>query len=201
VSWQTGAEEDSSAPALDPVAAPNIMRIPAEASLVQAARDFFESWLIRKDYDAAFAYLSPNSYGCYALEHGDAPGANTNTDVAGRSLRGALASFGDGIPAARTLDGLIEAAEPVNSAIRVMDHPYSRQFSLSSLPDALADATECGARASGSSIPDPLPLQYGKGFGTTIRFKTRSGDPPVLRLLWRKEAGAWRIASYAVELP
>ncbi len=201
VSWQTGAEEDSSAPALDPVAAPNIMRIPAEASLVQAAHDFFESWLIRKNYDAAFAYLSPSSYGCYAVEHRDAPGAITNPDLAGRSLRAALAAFGDGIPAARTLDGLIEAAEPVHPAIRVMNHAYSRLFSLSSLPDALADATECAARANGNPIPDPLPLEYGNGFGTTIRFKTRSGDPPVLRLLWRKEAGAWRIASYAVELP
>ena len=32
-------------------------------------------------------------------------------------------------------------------------------------------------------------------------FKTRAGDAPVLRLLWRNEAGTWRITAYGVELP
>jgi hypothetical protein len=35
----------------------------------------------------------------------------------------------------------------------------------------------------------------------TVRFRTRAGDPPVLRTLWLKEAGAWRITAYDVELP
>jgi hypothetical protein len=82
-----------------------------------------------------------------------------------------------------------------------MDHSYSDVFSLSSIPNALADAAECAARAAGSSVPDPLPLEYGSGFGTTVRFKTRGGDAPVLRLVWRKEADAWRIRAYGVELP
>jgi hypothetical protein len=60
---------------------------------------------------------------------------------------------------------------------------------------------ECAARANVPTIPDPLPLEYGDGFGMTVRFKTRSGDPPVLRLLWRKENSAWRITSYSVEMP
>lgn len=82
-----------------------------------------------------------------------------------------------------------------------MDYPYASVFSLTSVPDALADAVECGARAAGTSIPDPLPLVYGHGVGMTVRFKTKSGDAPVLRLLWRNEAGTWRITSYAMEMP
>ena len=82
-----------------------------------------------------------------------------------------------------------------------MDHRYARVFSLTSVPNALADASECAARATGVSLPDPLPLEYGHGFGMTVRFKTKSGDAPVLRLLWRKDAGDWRITSYAVEMP
>jgi hypothetical protein len=35
----------------------------------------------------------------------------------------------------------------------------------------------------------------------TVRFKTRSGDAPVLRLLWRRETGSWRITSFFIELP
>jgi hypothetical protein len=200
VSWQTGSDDDTNAPAPEAVPVPTITRIAADASLVQAAHDFFDSWLVRKDYQAAFGYLSPRSYACYGAEHDDGS-ATTAPDVASRNLRAALESFGDRIPGQRALDSIIEAAEPAHSAIRVMDHAYSGAFSLTSLPNALADAMECVARANGSAVPDPIPLEYGNGFGSTIRFKTRSGDPPVLRLLWRKEAGAWRITSYAVELP
>ena len=74
-------------------------------------------------------------------------------------------------------------------------------FTLASVPNALADAQECAARASGGPMPDPLPLEYGNGFGMMVRFKTRNGDAPVLRLLWRNENGAWKITSYIVELP
>jgi hypothetical protein len=177
------------------------MRIRADPSFVQAARSFFEIWLVRKDYDAAFAYLSPKMYGCYDLERGQEESASTSLEDAGRRLRADLETSGKAVGPQRSLDPVIAAAEPVHQAIRVMDHPYARLFSLSSIPNALADAAECAARASGSIVPDPLPLEYGNGFGTTMRFKTRSGDAPVLRLLWRKENGGWRITSYAVELP
>jgi len=69
------------------------------------------------------------------------------------------------------------------------------------MPDALADAAECAARAAGTAVPDQMPLKYGAGFSMNIRFNTRSGDAPVMRMLWRKENGAWRITSYTVELP
>ena len=69
-----------------------------------------------------------------------------------------------------------------------MNHPLARVFTLTSVPNALADASECGARARGSSVPDPLPLEYGEGFRMNVRFKTRGGEAGVLRVLWRKEA-------------
>jgi hypothetical protein len=56
-------------------------------------------------------------------------------------------------------------------------------------------------RARGSSVPDPLPLEYGEGFGVNVRFKTRGGAAGVLRVLWRKESDNWRITSYDVEQP
>ena len=67
--------------------------------------------------------------------------------------------------------------------------------------DTLGDAVDCEARARGAVPPDPLPLEYGDAFGMTFRFRTQAGDAPVLRLLWRKEDGTWRITSYDVEVP
>ena len=171
------------------------------APFVKAARGFFESWLIRKDYETAFLMFAPESYACYDLERSQGEPAVPSADDAGRRLRMALEASGNAIGPRRSLDEVIEAAEPFHSAIRVMDHSDSDVFSLSNIPNALADAAECAARAAGSSVPDPLPLEYGSGFGTTVRFKTRGGDAPVLRLVWRKEADAWRIRAYGVELP
>jgi hypothetical protein len=74
-------------------------------------------------------------------------------------------------------------------------------FSLTSFPVALSDAVECDARARGAVPPDPLPLEYGDAFGMTFRFRTQSGDAPVLRLLWRREEDTWRVRAYDVELP
>jgi hypothetical protein len=70
-----------------------------------------------------------------------------------------------------------------------------------SIPNAIGDAVECEAHARGAIPPDPLPLEYGKAFGLTVRFGTGATEAPVLRMMWRNENGAWRIRSYDVELP
>ena len=199
VSWKTGADDESPAP--EPVAEPKVARIAVDPSLALAARDFLDLWLIKKQYDAAFGYLSPLAYGCYDLERDPAAPASTSAADAGAKLRAALVAASAAIGTGRKLDQIIEAVEPVHAAVRVMDHPAAKTFSLTSVPDALADAAECSARAKGSTMPDPMPLEYGKASGTTIRFKTRAGEAPILRLLWHKEDGRWRITSYGIELP
>lgn len=200
VSWQTAPEPDDT-PAPPVPTAPAVVRIKADLTLVHAAKSLLDTWLIRKDYDAAFRSLSTKSYGCYDLTRGpDAP-ASTSPEDAGKKIRASLERIGKWVGKTRQLDTIIESAEPLHSAIRVMDHPYSRTFTLSSFPTALGDAVECDARARGAVPPDPLPLQYGEAFGMTFRFRTQGGDAPVLRLLWRKEANAWRITAYDVEVP
>ena len=201
VSWRTGTTEDASTLAPEPVAAPGVVRIGADQSFVRAARDFLDSWLIRKNYDAAFAYLSPRSYPCYDVERSSGEAASGSPEEAGRKLRAALQVAGDKIGAQRNLAAAIEAVEPHTPEIRVMDHSDAHVFTASSVPNALGDAVECAARAAGKPIPDPLPLEYGNAFGTMLRFKTRGGAAPVLRLLWRQEGGAWRISSYGIEMP
>src|SRR4029453_11072658 len=89
VSWQTEPEPDKT-PAAPATPELKVERIKADLSLVQAAKDFVEAWLIRKNYDAAFRYLSTKSYACYDLVRGpDAP-ASTSPDDAGRKIRASL---------------------------------------------------------------------------------------------------------------
>ena len=177
------------------------VHVKGDPSLVGAATNFLETWLIRKDYDAAFAFLSARSYACYDLTRAAAEPASSSPDDAARRIRAGFERIGQSVGASRDLTEILAAAEPVHPSIRVIDHAHSRTFALSSLPAALGDAFECDARAQGVTPPDPLPLEYGTAFGMSARFLTRGGDSAVLRLLWRKEEGAWRIRSYDIEVP
>ena len=144
VSWKAEPAGDDTP---EPEAAPTVKvaRIKADATLVQAGKDFLESWLIRNDYDAAFRYLSPKSYACYDLTRSpDAPASTSLTD-AGQKLRANLERAGTMLGRQRTLDDVVEGVEPVHPSIRVMDHPLSRVFALASVPDALAEALDCSA--------------------------------------------------------
>jgi hypothetical protein len=200
VSWYVAPKPDETPEAPAPPES-KVVRITADLTLVNAAKNFVDTWLIRKNYDAAFRDLSTRSYACYDLVRGpDAP-ASTSPDDAGRKIRAGLERIGQWVGTERNLEEIVEAAEPLHPSIRLMDQPYSHMFSLTSFPTALGDAVECDARARGAVPPDPMPLEYGEAFGMTFRFRTQSGDAPVLRLLWRKEDSTWRVTSYDVDVP
>ncbi len=200
VSWKSEpAGEDTAQP--DEAPAVKITRVKADATLSTAAKTFLENWLIRKDYDAAFRSLAPASYPCYNPNRSaDAPAATSSAD-GGQQIRAALERAGKQIRAARRLDELVEGVEPVNPAVRLVDHPDSKAFALTSVPDSLADALDCSAPERLQQFNPNSPLVYGKAFGMNVRFLTKDGEAPVLRTLWRKEADGWRITAYGVEVP
>jgi hypothetical protein len=200
VSWQAEPDADRT-PAPPAPAEITVVRVTADLTLVHAAKSFLETWLLRKDYDTAFRYLSDRSYACYDVMRGPDGPPSTSPEDAGRKIRTRLERVGQWVGTAGRLETIVEPVEPLHAAIHVMDQPYSRVFSMTSFPTALADVMECDARARGVVPPDPLPLEYGEAFGMTFRFRTQAGEPAVLRLLWRKEAGNWRITSYDVEMP
>jgi hypothetical protein len=201
VSWQTEPEGDADTPAPAPPAVAAPLRVAAEASFAQAAHRFLESWLIREDYDAAFADFSPKAYACYDLVRAPGQPAAASLEDAGRKVRAALEQAGAEIGKVRSLEDVVTTAPPIHPAIRVMEHHYSRTFTLSSVSNAIADAADCTVRSRGERFAGEGPPEYGKGFGVTVRIRMRGGDPPVLRLLWAMENGAWRITVYDVEIP
>jgi hypothetical protein len=199
-SWQAEPDDDTRL-ALEAPIDVAVTRIAADPGLVAAGKAFLDAWLVRRDYDAAFGALSPKAYACYNLGRNPSQPAASSAEDAGRRLRAALEDAGNRVGKVRNLGDVVASAEPVHPALRVMDHPDSRTFALSSVPNALANAVECDARAKGTKPPREYPPEYGQGFGMNVRFLMRDGDGPVLRMLWRKEPGGWRITSYDVEIP
>jgi hypothetical protein len=94
---------------------------------------------------------------------------------------------------------------PVNSTSRLLRHAYSATFTLTSVtltsvPNGLIAAADGSVRARGERVAD-FASEYGLAFGQTFRFRTLGGETPVVRLLWVKEGGNWRIRAYDVEYP
>jgi hypothetical protein len=200
VSWSTGGEADAAdVPAIEAMAP--VVRVAEDPALSKAAKGFLEAWLIRKDYNAAFAFLSPASYACYDLERDPSQPAAASPAEAGEKIRAGLVRVGETVGKPRNLAALLAAADPFHPAVRIMNHPDSTTFTLTSVPNQLGDLAECSARAADAKVPGAIAAEYGQAFGLNVRFRTLSGDAPTLRLLWRNAGGAWRITSYMVEVP
>jgi hypothetical protein len=202
VSWRTDAEAEADrTPEPEAVATPSIVRIPADATLVQAATSFLENWLVRKDYDRAFAYLSPESYACYnPYRNPGAPPAASDADAA-RLIRAGLEAVGAQAGKVSRLNTIVTAADPTHPAIRLMQHASSRTFSLLSYADSVGRLASCTAPAGGPRYDPDAPQTYGSVFGMNIRFLTGAGEGPVLRTLWQKQSGQWQITTYDIEYP
>jgi hypothetical protein len=201
VSWKTEPEDDDAPETARPGAASApAPTAKAEPGLTEAARGFLESWLVRRDYDAAFRYLSPSAYACYnGSRNPDLPAATTPEESA-KAIRAGLERASREFGKPRTLDAVIMAVAPVHPAVRVINHPDARAFTLASVPNALAATEGCGAQIVGTTA-GATPAEYGKAFGVMLRFRTKGGEAPVLRLLWLKDGDVWRIAAYDVLMP
>ncbi len=202
VSWKTDAgDEPDRSPAPDEIATAAIVRIPADPTLVRAATAFLEDWLVRKDYARAFAQLSPMSYACYnQYRNPSAPPAESDT-AAAVLLREAMARVGAEAGKVSRLGLVVAAAEPVHPAIRVMRHASSETLSLVAYPDSFGQLAGCETAQDGLRFDPAAPQAYGNVFGMNVRFLTGAGEGPVMRTLWQKNAGQWRITSYHIEYP
>ena len=204
VSWRVDPEKEPAKedePTLVTAPAAPVAKIKADPGLVDAAHNFLDNWLIRKDYDAAFHYLSSRCYPCYdLLRSPDAP-ASTSAEDAGKKIRANLEDAGNKIGKRDSLDDVISSADPFNPVFRILEQPYSSTFTLVSVPNMIEQIKDCTVRASGKKFTGEMPPEYGKVYAMGLRFKTLDGETPVLRVIWMKENDAWRITAYDIELP
>ena len=82
------------------------------------------------------------------MRHPDAPAAASSADAAGL-IRAGLERAGTEVGKQTALSGLLSAVTPSHPAVRLLLHPYSQTFALTSVPNALARAMDCAARRAG----------------------------------------------------
>jgi len=178
-----------------------ITTIAVDQKFAATVKTFFTQWFIEKNYDAAFRHMSPKSYSCYNLYRNETVPEASSPQNAASYIRDSMARAGKTVGQRSRLDTLLAGVEPSNPIVRIMRHADEQTYTLTSLPNAIADLADCATRARDEAIPDDMPLEYGATYGASFRFRTKSGETPVYRTLWVEQNGQWRVTSYDVEEP
>jgi hypothetical protein len=84
------------------------------------------------------------------------------------------------------LTGAITSFAPRNPQQVVVDHPFKREFTLGPLQESMARQYLCT-----QTNPPTAGLEY---YGVLFTFRADEGG--TLGLLWVREDGKWKIASY-----
>jgi hypothetical protein len=155
-----------------------------------AAQEFLTDWLVRGDFRQAMEFLSPQSYACLNLDD-DSQEEALDSRQARETLRELMELTVHEMGDRDNLTEAIDEVIPWDKTVRVLSHPYERDFTVGEMRNEHAEQYICGeipARAEGTGD------EYGTYWGVIFRFKKR--DAGALGLLWKREDGNWRIMSY-----
>lgn len=206
VSYETepaGAEQTPAVPDIRPAGTTaELEKHPGDPSLVTATEQFYEKWLIKKDYEAASSNFLPQSYPCVNsnLEGDERP---QDLDGLARRLRESLARFGDHIGSITSLEQVITGADFWNPAVKELTHGREAAYTLLSIPDWMARDVDCqsqleGAEPTASAAREPI---YGDFAASAVSTLTIAGEPATLTLFWTKETGQWKIFAFEIVDP
>jgi hypothetical protein len=114
ISYATEPEVDTNRSARLPVApieTPAIAYDPGDKQMIQAAKDFFNKWFIRRRVDEAFRYLSPRSYACANLYRNDEVPLTRAATEAGQLIEIGMVQIANSVKPAGKLEKAIVAPE------------------------------------------------------------------------------------------
>ncbi len=157
----------------------------APERIEDAVQEFLTDWLVRREYDQALDALSPQAYACLNLD--DSAGDEALlADQSRQRLQEVMSYSVDQIGRKASLTDAIVAVLPRDPARTILDQPFSQEFMLTPVGDREAQQFLCG-----QSVTRPENPEY---HGAVFTFRHEGGG--ALGLLWNREGGRWRLASY-----
>jgi hypothetical protein len=150
-----------------------------------AVQEFLTDWLVRKQYDQALEFMSVHAYAC--LNTSDNNTKSPLDAIAARQQLRTLMEYATQRLGPKTeLTSAITAFPPRNPQQVVLDQQFKREFTVGPLPETMARQYLCSqTNAPGTG------LEY---YGVLFTFRVDEGG--TLGLLWVREDGKWKIASY-----
>ena len=166
---------------------------------VRTLNDFLTTWFVQRDYPKAESFFSDHCHDCTnTMSDRDQPIRTREEAVGyiGASIRQIAAS----VPVSSSLKDMITGVESWHTDVHVVDHPDREAYLLASVPDSIAEPLACKVRTPHAGIHADLPPHEKDLYLSAFHLNNNLEQPPVLFLLWAKEASQWRIVSYHVEL-
>ena len=169
----------------------------AMPELHDAMEEFLADWLVRRNIDEAMEFVSPNALACVNIDE-DAENEILSAAQAQAELRREMRQIAEAMGHPHNLTEVIDELRPWREALRVMSHPFEKDFTIIEVPDTFSKAFRCESRSEEEQrrALTGTNLQYGNYFGTLFRTKVEGNQGGALGLLWTKESGAWRIVSW-----
>jgi hypothetical protein len=150
-----------------------------------AAQEFLTDWLVRKQYDQALEFMSTRAYACLNTSDNNTK-SPLDASAARRQLRTLMEYATQRLGPKTDLTSAITAFAPRNPQQVVLDQPFKREFTVGPLPETMARQYLCNQ----TNAPAAGLEYYG------VLFTFRIDDGGTLGLLWVREDGKWKIASY-----
>jgi hypothetical protein len=197
------ASQDGAAPDLRSKPEPvTIRRTEGDERLITSVHEFLQSWLVDKQYEYAFSFMSPRSYACFNLFREPGEPKADSFERAGRLMLEAMRELGEQLGPLDSLETVIAAVQPQNPDLLLVSHPGDDAYTVMAVPDHVASGIDCQRIVDGLEPDESAGVpRYGHYYGTAMRFNLQAGESPVLALLWAREETGWKIVSYLIEEP
>ena len=174
----------------------DVIRIAGDPALIRVATAALEALFLRHDPAPIVAAMTEESLDCAfqstATEEHPAP-----ADPRGL-VRARAVEFAELAAPSATLEEVMASVAPGGSEVRLVRHAHEEAFSIFALPDHVAVTLDCKREwEPGDSIP-PAAVEetYGNHYAVVFELR-RAGDAlPGLKLVWTRESGEWRVASF-----
>lgn len=197
------SEERTNAPDLRPIeAGTTVRRQSGDPEVIAAVDRLYETWLVKKDYKAAFNTFLPQCYPCINLYLEENEKSEKSRDQ-GKRLREALSNLGDRLGAVKNLADKIRGVESWDPSMREIIHGREKTYSIYSIPEWMAEDGKCQNRVEGKEASPKTEenSSYGRYFGSGFTVRTVAGEAATLWLGWTKEKNQWRVFAFEVEAP
>jgi hypothetical protein len=184
--------------------APTLAYVEGDKDLIRAARSFYEDWFVRRRVEVAFQYVSPLCYPCVNLYRSEETPEPKTPEEEAKLIKVGMERIAEAAGSARKLTDAIVAPAPSHPDIKLVRQRDSKAFVIASIPDYMAAAANCASRTPGGDLAFTVPsegVKYGSYFATGFKMANEVEDSGVLWIVWSKQAGQWKIVSYALLTP
>jgi hypothetical protein len=166
---------------------------------IERITEFYQNWLVTRNYDKAISYFSPRSYACVQVAD-EAKSAVQDSKKAQRLIRDGLQKVAQAAGEQRQLDEMMRPIAQIDPELKVIKHTNERAFTIVAISDQLGSQLACGK----IDVPQQRAMQamrdkrtFGNYYASTFQLNLQ-GDPGYLWKVWAIEEGRWMIIYWKV---